>query len=144
MFLRFAVCLFLFLVSATPASSGPPPGLTAYGRVIWNLDALLHDKFGRHTVYVNYSARTAPPRGNFSTRFVAEAASRRYIFTFANARSSAFRTTRPSRPPKAYVGAAGWSSPLTLSGAYISCGNGKWLFEHGGQGPANWELFCSR
>src|SRR5881394_431115 len=73
-------------VVAGSASADPPPELTAYGRVIWNLDALLHDVFGRHRVYVNHSARAAPPRGDFSTRFIAEAASRYYVFTFAGAR----------------------------------------------------------
>jgi hypothetical protein len=130
---------------ATSCSSGPPSGLTAYGRVIWNLDALLHDVFGHRRVYVNYDAGGAgPPRGNFSTRFIAEAASRYYIFTFATARSSAFRAVKPPRPPNAHVGPAGWATPLTLNHLYISCGHGNWLYAHGGQGPANWELFCGR
>jgi hypothetical protein len=93
---------------------------------------------------VNHSARAAPPRGDFSTRFIAEAASRYYVFTFAGARSSAFRTVMPLRPPKAHIGAAGWATPLTLNHRYISCGHRKWLYEHGGQGPANWLVFCGR
>ena len=37
---------------------------------------------------------------------------------------------------------AGWDVPLKLRGGYISCGGRTWLYEHGGQGPANWELSC--
>ena len=45
--LRLGVIATL-LVCAAPACGGaaqrPPTGLTAYGRVVWNLDALLHDR----------------------------------------------------------------------------------------------------
>jgi hypothetical protein len=113
--------------------------------VIWNLDALLHDHFGQRRVYVNYAAPgTGPPEGDFSTHFFAMAASRYYVFTFARARSSSFRTLKPARKPKAHIGAAGWATPLTLNHLYISCGGGRWLYEHGGEGPANWHVFCGR
>jgi hypothetical protein len=129
----------------TPASARPPAGLTTYGRVIWNLDALLHDVFGRRSVYVNYSgAGPGPPRGDFSTHFFAMASSRYYFFTFAAARSSDFQLAEPTRAPRDHIGAAGWSTPVTVNHMYVSCGHGNWLYEHGGQGPANWELFCGR
>src|ERR671931_2826313 len=95
-----AGCLVAIAIAAvtTPASAAPPPGLTTYGRVIWNLDALLHDVFGQRRVYVNYNgAGPGPPRGNFSTHFFAMASSRYYIFTFAAAHASAFRLAKPTR-----------------------------------------------
>jgi hypothetical protein len=142
-----AICLATIAVAclATPASARPPAGLTSYGRVIWNLDALLHDVFGQRRVFVNYSgAGPGPPRGNFSTHFFAMASSRYYIFTFVAARSSAFRLAKPARKPRNHIGAAGWATPLTVKHSYISCGHGTWLYEHGGEGPANWQLFCGR
>jgi hypothetical protein len=68
---------------AVVASSGAsarsvvaPPGLTGYGRVMWNLDALLHDTFGSHRVYRN--AKDSYPRSpeNFSATFIDNAHSR--------------------------------------------------------------------
>ena len=146
---RAMIAVIVLLVAAavltSAASSTPPPGLTRYGRVIWNVDALLHDHFGQRRVYVNYAAAgPGPPSGDFSTRFFAMAASRYYLFTFARARSSAFRALEPARAPKAHIGPAGWATPLTLNHVYISCGHGRWLYEHGGEGPANWQLFCGR
>jgi len=137
-----AIACATFFVA--PASSSPPPGLTTYGRVIWHVDALLHDTFGQRRVWVNPTGNAVSAPRAFSTRFISESGSRRYIFTFANARHSAFRTATPPRPPKAHIGAAGWAIPLMLKRSYISCGNGTWLYEHGGSGPANWELFCGR
>ena len=130
--------------TVAPAAARAPSGLTEYGRVVWNLDALLHDTFGNRPVYVNYAASSAPPIGTFSTRFIAEAASRSYTYTFATARGSAFRIRRPSSPPKPKIGGAGWQMPLKIRGGYIYCGANRWLFEHGGQGPANWLLSCLR
>jgi hypothetical protein len=124
------------------AAGKPPPGLTGYGRLIWNLDALLHERFGNRPVYVDYPGSSE--EGVFSTQFTGEATSRYYIFTFARARGSAFKTERPAKPPRPVIGTAGSSVPLKLGRAFISCGHSQWLFEHTGQGAANWELFCRR
>jgi len=88
------------LVSAGSAGASPPSGLTPYGRVVWNLDALLHDTFGSRTVYLN--ARASYPRtpANFSTSFIDDAHSRYFIYTFANATGSTFKTVGPTKPPK--------------------------------------------
>src|SRR6185437_9202551 len=77
---------------ATP--SGPPSGLTANGRVIWNLDALLNDTFGRRVPcfdakrYVIFAVphRTVCPSP--------EARYQGWNFTFLNAHHSAFRLIR--------------------------------------------------
>jgi hypothetical protein len=124
--------------------TSPPPGLTSYGRAVWNLDALLHDYFGARQVWL--SARGSYPKApdNFSTHFVAMAGSRFVVYTFANSHGSAFTLVRPKYPPRALIGASGWETPLTLRGSYISCGHAKWLYEHGGEGPANWLVACVR
>jgi hypothetical protein len=140
-----AVVLSAVAVLTSAASSSSPPGLTPYGRVIWNLDALLHDHFGQRRVYVNYAApKPGPPAADFSTHFFSMASSRYYLFTFAQARSSAFGALKPARKPDAHIGPAGWATPMTLDRLYISCGHGRWLYEHGGEGPANWQVFCGR
>jgi hypothetical protein len=112
----------------------PPHGLTAYGRLVWNLDALLHDRYGSRQVWVNDAA--------ISTRFVSEAGSRRYLYTWRAAHGSSFRLLRPNRPPRKSIGVAGWEEPLRIGGAYISCARGRWLYEHFGEDPLQWEIDC--
>jgi hypothetical protein len=126
-----------------PSLADPPRGLTESGRLLWNLEALLHDRFGTKPVYVNYSRGPDHP-GNFSTHFLDDARSRYFVYTFAAARHSAFRLIRPATRPKPAVGATGGETPLTLLGAYISCGSGRWLNEHWGSGPENWQINCLR
>jgi hypothetical protein len=124
--------------------AGPPSGLTSYGRIVWNLDALLHDSFGRRAVYLNRPRDFPRSPRNFSTTFRGDCCSVSYVYTFADARGSALSTLRPATPPRPEVGGAGAEMPLTIRGAYISCGRGRWLFEHlrFGSGPANWRLSC--
>jgi hypothetical protein len=122
--------------------TGPPAGLTAYGRVVWNVDALLHDTFGPRRVYLN--AKRSFPRSprNFSTTFIDNAQSGYYIPTFENARGSTLKTIGPTKPPQPYIGGSGGEVPLTIRGAYIYCGHQQWLFEHYGNGLANWRISC--
>jgi len=50
------LAIVLLLLSWSPGvaggrgTSGPPRGLTIYGQTLWNLEALLHDTFGKDTV----------------------------------------------------------------------------------------------
>jgi hypothetical protein len=133
------------VLGVTPTSlASAPPGLTTYGRTVWNLDALLHDTFGSRPVYANAQRGFPKTPRNFSTAFHGDAGSAYYIYTFATARHSAFRTSGPTKPPTSEIGVAGYEVPLTIKGAYIYCGRGMWLFEHGGNGPANWQLSCHK
>jgi hypothetical protein len=129
---------------ASARSTGPPTGLTSYGRTVWNLDALLHDMFGTHSVYRNVRRSWPRTPANFSVVFINNAYSATYLFTFADGHGSAFVSSRPSKPPKPFIGASGGEVPLTVKGAYIDCGAGRWLFEHYGNGPANWQISCHR
>ena len=119
-------------------------GLTVAGRVSWNLDALLHDMFGHRQVWLNSPSNW--PRGPrvITTVGGALCCSAYYVFTFATASGSTFTTVRPKKPPGAHIGVSGGETPLTIRGAYIYCGNRNWLYEHWGEGPANWQLSCHR
>ena len=121
------------------AALGPPDGLTAQGRLLWNMEALLRDTFERRTVWLHYG-RTY----DFSTASGALCCAGQYYFTFSNARGSRFRAIRPTRPPKTLMGASGGEVPLTIRLYYISCGSGRWLFRRVGNGPANWKLSCRK
>jgi hypothetical protein len=129
---------------ASARSTAPPSGLTSYGRTVWNLEALLQDTFGAHSVYRNVRRSWPKTPANFSVVFINNADSAAYLFTFANAHRSAFVTRRPARPPKPLNGASGGEVPLTVNGAYIDCGVGRRLFEHYGNGPANWQISCHK
>jgi hypothetical protein len=133
--------------SASPGQAGrtsSPPGLTTYGRAVWNLDALLLDTFGHRQVYLNVRRSYPKTPANFSTTILSLAQSRIVLYTFADARGSTFRLMRPARPPLPEIGASGWDALLTIRGAYISCGAGRWLYEHGGEAFANWWVGCRR
>jgi len=64
------------------------------------------------------------------------------------------RVDPSNRPPSTYtglrptptpgIGGSGGEIPLTVRKAYISCGRGRWLFHHVGNGPANWLVSCHR
>jgi hypothetical protein len=114
---------------ARAAATRQPAGLTTYGRVVWNLDALLHDTFGGRTVCLGLKS------DDFTTSCSSFAVSGYYLYTFATARDSRFRLVRRKR---ALV--LGNVRPLKVRGAYVSCGGGRWLaLEHG---SANLPLAC--
>lgn len=152
-FRRIGSSLSLVLVLAGPAVpaaaatgaaarvTGPPAGLTAYGRIVWNLDALLHDRFGRRTVYEDYIGKSRIP--DFSTRFISLASSLYYSYTFATARGSAFKTIRTAKPPRIRSYPTYENVPLTVAGAYISCGGGRWLYERNGQVLPGGPMLCA-
>ena len=124
------------------ASSSPPAGLSPYGRLVWNLDAALHDSFGARRVYLAYLGKHQRGPWNFQTTVTADCCGGRWLFTFANARESAFQLLRPRVRPREAPGAAGGEIPLTIRGKYIECSRRRWLYIHYGNGPANTQLSC--
>lgn len=128
--------------AALAMPTGPPVGLTPFGRVVWNLDALLHDTFGNRRVWANPSGPDGQ-MSDFSTTFRSTATSAPYVYTFANARVSSFRAVRPTRPPRIGTYATGSNVPVKIRGAYISCAKGKWLYERQGQAFPNGPMWCS-
>jgi hypothetical protein len=126
--------------AGTAQAAGPPAGLSQSGQVIWNLEALLRDTFGAHDVYLQFANMGKPE--DFTLVDRGDCCSGEYVFTFSNPNGSQFKVRHVSTPPKPFLGASGADVPLTIKGAYIFCGNGRWLYVHEGEGSANWELNC--
>jgi hypothetical protein len=144
--LRLGLAAVALLVLSGCGANGtrlgvPPSGLTPYGRVVWNLDALLHDSFGNRQVWENYARSNGTP--NYSTRFVSGASSTPYTYTFAAARSSTFKAVRPEHPPRSGTYVTGENFPVRVRGAYVSCGRGTWLYERNGQSFSGGNMWCS-
>jgi hypothetical protein len=78
--------------AATASASAPPRGLTSYGRITWNLDALVRDFYG--------GARTCFRVQTFSIHRCQQPGYNDGLYqaTLAAARGSAFRTVRRSIP----------------------------------------------
>jgi hypothetical protein len=117
-----------------------PTGLTRHGDLVWNLDALLHDRFGTRDVYINFAFRSETPL--FSTRFIDEASSNYYVYTFARAQRSRFRVLHPRLKPGQYQGATGGLVPMLVGTGYISCGKRLWLYSRWGQDIPEGDLLC--
>ena len=135
--------LVAFLVNGGSQASSlgvPPAGLTEYGQTLWNLEALLHDTFGRKQPNLQLGDFGKPE--DFSLAFRGDCCSAYFLYTFKNARRSSFQLLRVQKPPPSLVGVSGAEVPLTIRGAYIYCGGGDWLYVHEGNGPANWQLSC--
>ncbi len=72
--LNVAVLIVCVMAVSVTGSSGAsahavsaPAGLTSYGRTVWNLDALLHDRFGHRPVYLSIPQSFPRSPRNFST-----------------------------------------------------------------------------
>lgn len=120
--------VFIALVlagSATGSASGPPRGLTSYGRLTWNVDALVHDFYG--------GGRTCLRRQSWTIHGCQQPGYNdgSYQVTFSSARHSSFRAVRTSNP-LTRVNAIG----IRIGGRFISCGNGTWLATT--NAPAGW------
>lgn len=127
--------------AATTPASGPPAGIGDFGRLVWNLDALLHDTFGDGPFYLETGPQGAQ-RADFATQFAGQCCSLTYNFTFGNASGSQFRLLRPASKLQAEIGADGASDPVSVRGKFISCAAGKWLYMRFGNGVANWQISC--
>jgi hypothetical protein len=116
------------------AGSSAPVGLSAYGRVVWNLDALVHDHYGRAHVCMRAQRfsihRCASPSFNDGD----------YRATFASANHSSFSAVARSSNPLRLVNAV----PITIGGRYIKCGSSRWLAIT--NAPAGWgeAVYCVR
>ena len=121
-------------------ASNPPQGLTAYGRTVWNIDALLHDRFGKRDVWIDFIGNYP----NFSIKFVDLAQSIPWAYTFGAARRSAFRAVRTRRPPGIANFTTGSDVPMRIEGAYISCGRGTWLYQRSGQDYPGGDMYCAK
>jgi hypothetical protein len=114
------VALFLYVSPASVragrqaegTTSRPPTGLTIYGQTIWQLEALLHDTFGRAQVCLDLR------RHSFVSSCGSFADYGYWRYTFAQARHSRFKLVRRRRPP--FVANV---LLLKVRGLYVYCGN---------------------
>jgi hypothetical protein len=134
------VAVFGGIAASQAALCGPPAGLTPYGHVVWNFDALLHDTFGSVRVWRTYVGEIP----NFSAKPGRSSIPVPYVYTFATARHSAFRAVRAHHPPRIGNYATGSNAPVKVGGAYISCGSGKWLYLRNGQPFEGGDMWCSK
>jgi hypothetical protein len=123
--------------AASSTSSGPPTGLTPYGQLVWNLDALVNDTFDHRRPCLDEQTNNvfSVPQSQFCPAPLARYAD--YRFTFLNAFGSRFRLVRRSNP---------WAgvnvAPFTIAGRPVYCGSGQWLgLFHGG---GFWPFGCDR
>ena len=137
----FVVLLAAACGASTPTPQRPPSGLTSYGSAVWNLEALLHDTFGKREVWEEYGKTNIP---DFTTQFLDLARSVPYVYTFANAHHSTFRPLRTKHPPGIADYVTGSDVPLMINGSYISCGGDLWLYEHSGQALPGGDLSCAK
>jgi hypothetical protein len=112
-------------------TSEPPSGLAAYGRTVWNLDALLHNAFPQGQIWLRCrdDSFVAPTPTNATFADFGY-----YTYAFANARHSQFRLVQRTQPNLGNV------RPLRIKGRYISCGPTSWLVLR--HGSANLPLHC--
>ena len=146
-----AVALMLMLAGAAQVglAAGPPvalaKSLTANGRVLWNLDALLNDTFGNRVECFDgqhFSIFSVPHGSECPSP---DARYQGWVFTFLNAYHSAFRLVRLAKEPD--TGAT--NVPVNVAGRYISCPGGEyhhggrgWLVMGGGAGPTG-QFWCN-
>ena len=110
--------LFLGAVAQGSTRTGPPPGLGAGADTYWNIDALVHDTFGKASVCILDSFVVAHATSTFCQSY--------YVSLFPSARHSSFSLVVRTRNPLEGLNVV----PVRFrsrSGPYVSCGGGRWL-----------------
>jgi hypothetical protein len=95
-----------------------PRGLTTPGKIVWQLDAVLHDTFGARKVCLG-----PHPVLNFQSRCSPSSNYTQYLPTFSAARRSSWRLTSAS--PSSLV--MGTFETVQVEGKYVRCGLNSWL-----------------
>jgi hypothetical protein len=120
-FLVVIVCAALAF--ANDARATPPRGLTAYGRIAWNFEALARATFGTPDLCARFERPTLDFTRALCSSNVALADQVIYDPIFANAKGSAFALT--GTPP----GGIGNVAYIQIAGRYVLCAAGVWLAE---------------
>jgi len=98
--------------------AGPPAGLGAAAGMYWNIDALVHDTFGKASLCVRDSFVVARATSTFCPSY--------YVSLFPTARHSSFSLVVRPRNPLDGLNVV----PVRFrsrTGPYVSCGGGEWL-----------------
>ena len=112
--------------SARGHTVSAPAGLSSYGTLIWNLDALVHDQYGSAHVCMR-TTRFAIHRCRSAVYNDGD-----YRATFAGARHSHFRALARISNRLRLLNVV----PITIGGRYIQCAPGSWLAIT--NAPAGW------
>jgi hypothetical protein len=126
-------------VQGAGQSVGRPIALTAQGRLMWNLEALLSRAFGAgHTVSISahvtrgedfVCAGFCSPQSNYVY----------YVFAFAHPRGSAFHTS--SRNPRG-LSFGNYALPVLIRGRMVACSVDESRFLVRDRGAASFALEC--
>jgi hypothetical protein len=125
--LGIAAALALAGCGATSGSHGQPSGLSDYGRILWNFEALADDHFGTSTPSLcTLSSSLEAPYLNYTPAACKLAPSGAQVVpykpAFGDAHGSHFTLT--DRPPNLALDL----EPIKLAGRYVACGTAKtWL-----------------
>lgn len=137
-FVLVVLAVAMFAARAEPASTGPPPGLTANGRLLWEFEALLHDVFGTRHPYATGTANTDfACAGTY--KCVPHAKWNAYVFTFANAHRSTFSLKSRTFPSVAF---GNYPIPIRINGLYVACDTSASTFLTNLGGTAGFALLC--
>ena len=114
------------------SEANPPPRkpLSVYGQTLWNLEALLHDTFGKKTTCLRWRDYA------FISASCGDLAHYGYWQDiFVGARHSRFKLVRRAHPP-----AMGNVRVITVNGLYVSCGTlpGWGSLAHEGSRTVRW------
>lgn len=96
-----------------------PLRLTTYGQLVWNLDALVRDVFGKRPVCLLHALHRLSPAA------CSASGQRRSVYrtTFDRAEGSGLRLRKTATAPRL----RGRALPLSLGRKYVSCGPRRWV-----------------
>lgn len=107
--------VLLITGTGSPANrSGPPAGLTSYGRQLWNFEALLTQTYGTQPV-CEHSTKLGIINFTHSACELSLAQAQPYVYVFAHAYGSSFRLIPRSTPPTINV------APLEIESKWVEC-----------------------
>jgi hypothetical protein len=123
--LALVAVTLLFALSAADArtaasANGPPTGLTAAGRLLWNLEALLRETFGTNYqgCLKNLNRYTLSFTKDSYCRTHASYQFQGYRFTFKGASRSAFHLVARTFRPTAF---GNYPEPIRVESSYVAC-----------------------
>jgi hypothetical protein len=123
-----------------PERAEPPVGLSDDGRLHWQLEALLHDTFGRGDFYLHYENDVA----RFDREFAGNCCSNYWDFLFPAASGSDLEVTDAGHQLAASQGASSGLVPLLIYDQAIACPDGTWLYTYTGNsmGTSHFRITC--
>jgi hypothetical protein len=116
-------------------ASGPPKGLTAQGRLLWNFEALLRQQFGGRSVSVSRPE-------NFSCAGLCAPLSRYrpYRFTFSRPSGSTFHVSKRTFGDNGEFG--NYPVPVLIRGRAVACDRAERHFLISYRSTASFTLDC--